>query len=268
VDVLEEIKTNFPATNDAFIAIYKTPEYLYNAAQNFNRAQNWDKSIEALDYLISDYNDSEYFDEAHYLLKEVCIKKAAELIESNDYIEGVETFLNILDFDGIRYDFNDIRDYEKRRIFLNIPPDILEDIARDNYNSRNYKKSLFLCEIIAVYNPQLEEEIKLLLIDSKINLVSSSAYDLFESPVPERRLWDPEKSMLIIENNTEFTITIYLKGPEYKRQRVEQNSTVEIEISAGTYEAVSESSNPDSLPDYGNVTFEEGQRYRVEYTAT
>ncbi len=268
VEVLEEIKINFPATNDAFVAIYKIPEYLYSAALNFNRAQDWSKSIEALDCLISDYNDSEYFDDADYLLKEVYIRKAAELIENHEYREGVETFLNILNSDSISYDYNDISDYEKRRVFLNIPPGILEDIAVDNYNSGNYKKSSFLCETIIDYYPQIEVEINSLLIDSKLNLVSSSAYNPLEQPDPERKFWGPGKSVLIIENNSGFDLTIYLKGTEYKIIRVEQNSTIEIEISAGTYEVVSESSDPDSLPYYGNLTYEEGQKYRDEYTTT
>ncbi len=268
VEILEEIKIDFPATNDAFIAIYKIPEHLYNAALNFNRDKNWDKSIETLDYLISDYNDSDYFDEARYLFYEVCIKKSTTLIESREYIEGVETFLKILNFDGISNGYNNVSSYEKERIFSSIPSYILKDIALDNYNSGNYRRSLFLCEIIAVYDPQQEEDINPLLIDSKINLVATSDYNPLEPPDPERKFWGSEKSILIIENNTEFVITTYLKGPEYKIIRVEQNSTVEIEISAGTYEAVSESSNPDILPDYGNLTYEEGQRYRDEYTTT
>ncbi|MDD5622673.1 MAG: hypothetical protein PHQ09_05915 [Actinomycetota bacterium] len=268
VEILEEIKINFPATNDAFIAIYKIPEHLYNAALNFNRDRNWDKSIETLDYLISDYNDSDYFDKAGYLFYEVCIKKSTALIESHKYIEGVETFLNILNLNGTNSEYNNVSNYEKKRIFSSIPSYILKDIALDNYNSGNYRSSLFLCEIIEDYNPQQEEEVGPLLIDSKINLVSSTDYNPFEPPDPERKFRGPGKSILAIENNTEFVLTIYLKGPEYKLIRVEKNSKVEIEISAGTYEAVSESSNPDILPDYGNLTYEEGQRYRYEYLST
>ncbi|HEY4696195.1 MAG TPA: tetratricopeptide repeat protein [Candidatus Hydromicrobium sp.] len=268
VEILEEIKRNFPATNEAFIAIYKIPEYLYNAALNFDKTENWDKSIEALENLINNYNDSDYFNDAGYLFSEVYIKKTTELVESRNYIEGVEEFLKILDLDAISYNYNNISDYDKRRVFLNIPPDILKNIAMDNYNSGNYKKSLFLYEIIVEYNPQLEEEVNPLLIDSKLNLVSSSAHNLFKPPIPDRKFWGPEKSILKIENNTEFDLTIYLKGPEYKIIKVEKNSTIEIEIGAGTYEAVSELSNPDILPNYGNVTYEEGQRYREEYTIT
>ncbi|GAH10106.1 unnamed protein product, partial [marine sediment metagenome] len=37
--MLEDIKSNFPDTNEAFIAIYKIPEYLYNAALSFNKTK-------------------------------------------------------------------------------------------------------------------------------------------------------------------------------------------------------------------------------------
>lgn len=268
VEVLEEIKINFPDTNEAFIAIYKIPEYLYNAALNFDKTKNWDKSIEALENLINNYNDSDYFNDASYFLSSIYIDKAAELIESHNYIEGAEEFLKILDLEAISYNYNNISDYDKRRVFSNILSSTLKNIAKDKYNSGNYKKSLLLYEIIVEYNPQQEEEINPLLIDSKLNLVASSAYNLFEPSIPEHKFWGPEKSILIIENNTEFDLTVYLKGPEYKIIKVEKNSTIEVEISAGTYEAVSELSNPDILPYYGNVTYEEGQRYREEYTIT
>ena len=65
-----------------------------------------------------------------------------------------------------------------------------------------------------------------------------------------------------------YCLTTYLKGPEYKIIKVEKNSTIEIEISAGIYEAASELSNPDVLHYYGKVTYDEGQRYREEYTIT
>ena len=71
---------------------------------------------------------------------------------------------------------------------------------------------------------------------------------------------------MIIENNTEFDLTVYLKGTEYKIIKVEKNSTSdEIEISAGTYESALELTSPDILPYYGEVTYEEGQKYREEY---
>jgi len=266
VEVFEDIKSNFPDTNEAFIAIYKIPEYLYNAALNFNKTKDWEKSIEALENIINNYNDSEYFYDASYLLFNTYIDKATELASNLNYAESVEEFLKILDLEVQNNNYNNISDYEKRGVFYNIPPNTLKSIARDKYNSGNYKKASFLYEIIVEYNPELEEEINPLLIDSKLKLVASSTYNLFEQPVPERKFWGPEKSILIIENNTEFDLTVYLKGPEYKIIIVEKNSTSdEIEISAGTYEAASELTSPDILPYYGEVTYEEGRKYREEY---
>ena len=266
VEVLEEIKSNFPDTNEAFIAIYKIPEYLRNAALYFNKTKDWEKSIEALENIINNYNNSEYFDDASYLLFNTYIYKATELASNLNYVEGVEEFLKILDLEVQNNSYNKIPDYKKRKVFYSIPPNTLKSIARDKYNSGSYKKALFLYEIIVEYNPELEEEINPLLIDSKLKLIASSTYNSLSPAVPERKFWGPEKSILIIENNTEFDLTVYLKGPEYKIIKVEKNSTSdEIKINAGTYEAASELSNADILPYYGEVTYEEGQKYREKY---
>ena len=266
VIILEDIKNNFPDTNEAFIAEYKIPEYLYRAASDFNKVKNWDRSIECLEKIIREYNDSDYFSNACHLLLDTYIKKSRELILDNNYQKGVEEFLKVLDLDTTGYIYNNISDYQKQMIFSNIPPDILKKIAKDNYNSGSYKKSLFLCEIITGYNTEIEEDIAPLLVDSKLKLISSSDYKLLEQPAPLRRFWGSKKSILVIENNTEFDLTMYLKGPEYKMIKIEKNSSQEIEITPGIYKTAMDSNNTDILPYYGEIAYEEGQKYLVEYS--
>jgi tetratricopeptide (TPR) repeat protein len=266
VIILEDIKNNFPDTNEAFIAEYKIPEYLYRAASDFNKVKNWDRSIECLEKIIREYNDSDYFSNACHLLLDTYIKKSRELILDNNYQKGVEEFLKVLDLDTTGYIYNNISDYQKQMIFSNIPPDILKKIAKDNYNSGSYKKSLFLCEIIIGYNTEIEEDIAPLLVDSKLKLISSSDYKLLEQPAPLRRFWGSKKSILVIENNTEFDLTMYLKGPEYKMIKIEKNSSQEIEITPGIYKTAMDSNNTDILPYYGEIAYEEGQKYLVEYS--
>ncbi len=266
VIILEDIKNNFPDTNEAFIAEYKIPEYLYRAASDFNKVKNWDRSIECLEKIIREYNDSDYFSNACHLLLDTYIKKSRELILDNNYQKGVEEFLKVLDLDTTGYIYNNISDYQKQMIFSNIPPDILKKIAKDNYNSGSYKKSLFLCEIITGYNTEIEEDIAPLLVDSKLKLISSSDYKLLEQPAPLRRFWGSKKSILVIENNTEFDLAMYLKGPEYKIIKIEKNSSQEIEITPGTYKTAMDSNNTDILPYYGEIAYEEGQKYLVEYS--
>ncbi len=268
VMILEEIKNNFPNTNEAFISRDKIPEFLYNAALNLNRVKNWDESIELLEKITSDYKESSAFQDASYLLSNTYVNKAMALVEDNYYQEGIEEFLKILELESPGYDYDSFNYYQKSFISSNIPPGILKTAVTDNYYSGEYEKTIFLCELIIDYDPRLEKDVKFFLIESKINIISSSEHDLLEQTKPERRFWGPGKSILIIENNTEYDLTIYLKGPEYKIIKTGKNSTTETEITAGSYEAAVESSNIDILPSYGKVNYDEGQRYREEYEIT
>jgi tetratricopeptide (TPR) repeat protein len=264
--ILEDIKNNFPDTDEAFISEYKIPEYLYKAALSFNKIQNQDKSIECLEKIVSEFNDSKYFSDACYLLLDTYIKKSRDLILNNNYLEGVEEFLKVLDLDATINVYSNISDYQKQIVFSNIPPYILMEIAENNYNSGAYKKSLFLCEIIINYNPEIEEDIIPLLINSKLEIISSSDYKLLEQPAPVLRFKGPERSILIIENDTEFDLTVYLKGPEYRLIKIDKNSSQEIEITSGTYKTAFDSDNTDILPYYGEIVYEEGQKYLEKYS--
>lgn len=266
VNVLEDIKNNFPDTNEAFISVYKIPEYLYKAASGYNKVKNWDMSMECLEIIISDYNESKHFLDASFLLSHTYINKSKELIQAHNYIEGVEEFLKVLDIDSLNYDYSSISDYQKLIIFSNISSEALKRIASDKYNTGEYKKSIFVCKIIIENNPGLEEDINPLLISSKLKLIYSSDYNLLEQPVPVRSFRGPERSILVIENNTEFDLTIYLKGPEYLTEELEKNSIGEMEINSGKYEIALESGKVDILPFYGELTFDEEQRYLLEYS--
>jgi tetratricopeptide (TPR) repeat protein len=268
VKILEEIKNNFPNTNEAFISINKIPEFLYMASLNLNRAKSPDESIELLKKITGIYKESEYLHDASYLLSNIYINKAINFVENNDYQKGIEEFLKILDLEALSYDYDSINDYQKNFLISNIPLDILKTAAKENYYSGNYKKTIFLCELIIDYDPRLEEDINYLLIESKINTISSSIHYLLEQTNPERTFWGPGKSILMIENDTDSDLTIYLHGPEYRIIRTEKNSVTETEIMAGIYEAALESSNKDITPSYGKVTYNEGQKYREEYKFT
>ncbi len=265
IEVLEEIKNNFQDTNEAFIAIYKIPEYLYQAALCFNKTGNWDKSIEVLEEIVDNYEGDKYFQEAYTLLSNTYINKAAGLVGSNDYEEGIDEFLKILDIEAINSNYNSINDYNKSRVFSDIPATTLKAAATDKYTSGNYEKSAFLCELIIEYYPQMEEDVASILVNSKIKETSSTTYNILEQPPVISSFWGPGKSILMIEDNMEFDLTVYLKGPEYIIVRVEKNSLTEIEIPSGDYEAVAELKNSDATLYYGKVSYEEGKKYREEY---
>jgi len=265
IEVLEEIKNNFQDTNEAFIAVYKIPEYLYQAALCFNKTGNWDKSIETLEEIVNNYEGDKYFQEAVILLSETYTNNALDLVESNNYDEAINEFLKILDIEYANDHYDIINDFTKSSVFSDIPADKLKAAAIDKYTSGNYKKAAFLCVLIIEYYPQMEDDVVSILVDSKIKAISSSSYNKLEQAPVASSFWGPEKSILMIEDNTEFDLTIYLKGPEYKIVRVEKNSLAEIEIPSGDYKVVAELKNTDTLPYYGEVTYKEGKKYREEY---
>ena len=265
VTVLEDIKNNFSSTDEAFISIYKIPEYLYKAALGFNKVRNWEKSLECLEAIVNDYDESKYYYDASYLLSDTYISKSIELIDSSNQQEGVEEFLKIFELDALDYDYSSINEYQKSGVFPNISLNTLKKIAGEKYSSGEYEKSLFLYKTIIEYNPQTEEEITPRLIDSKLKSIYSSDHNLLEQPAPVRRFRGPGKSILVIENSTEFNLTVYLKGPDYRVVEVENNSTLEVEITSGSYETALDSDNMDNLPYYGELEYGEGQRYLVEY---
>jgi tetratricopeptide (TPR) repeat protein len=265
-EVLKEINKEFANTNEAFISLYKIPEYLYNAALSFIKTDDQKSSIAALEEIIENYNSSEYFNLSGALLFDLYIEQAAEMSDNFDYTDGIEEFLKVLDLEVRDKSYHDIPDSKKRKVFFNIPVDTLKDTASNKYSSGSYKKAAFLYELIIEYHPESEDELDPLLVDSKIKSIASSNHNIFTLSAPERKLWGREKSILIIENNTSSYLTVYLNGPEPIKIKADKNSSIETEITAGTYEVASEFTDNDILPCYGTVTFEEGQRYREEYT--
>ena len=222
--------------------------------------------ISSLEEILKNYNNSEYYDPAGTLLFDLYIDKAVELTGNFDYAEGIEEFLKVVDLELEDKSYHDIPNSSKKKVFSNIPIDTLKDSASNKYSSGEYKKAAFLYELIIEYYPESEEEINPLFIDSKIKAIAASAHSTFIVSAPERKLWGQEKSILIIENNTSFDLIVYLNGPESIKLQAEKNSSVETELTAGIYEIASESGSQDILPSYGIVSYEEGQRYREEYS--
>jgi tetratricopeptide (TPR) repeat protein len=265
VRVLKEINEEFANTNEAFIALFKIPEYLYYSALSFNKTGDLENSISSLEEILENYNNSEYFNPAGTLLFNLYIDKAIELAGNLDYAEGIEEYLKILDLEVEGKFYHNIPASRKRKVFSKIPINTLKDTASNKYSSGYYKKAAFLYELIIEYHPESEEELDPLLVDSKIKSIGSSDHSTFKISAPERKLWGQEKSILIIENNTSFDLIVYLKGPESIKIKAGKNSSVETGFTAGMYEVASESDDHDILPSYGIVTYEEGQRYREEY---
>jgi tetratricopeptide (TPR) repeat protein len=263
---LEEITEKYPDTNDAFIASYKIPEYLYQAASSAGSANLWEKSKEILEDAIKDYPESEYLNQLKDLLF-YNILRHANLLKSNDENrESLEVFLEIFDLDEqLRTEKQSDISYYRRYLFENTPSGTLVQLANEMYYSAEYEKAMFIYDYILENFPDYENTILENVIEARIKIIQKDIHEMIVESDPVGSFASEETSKVIIENRTDYDLTQYISGPEYRLIRVEKNSKTEIEISSGSYRIAAELDNPDMYPFYGEITYEEGNIYRQVY---
>ncbi|MBM3707774.1 MAG: outer membrane protein assembly factor BamD [Actinobacteria bacterium] len=259
---LEDIVSNFPDTNEAFIAKYKIPEHLFNAATDFSKAKEWVKSREIFQDIIDNYPESEYLNKSNESLFYIYTGSANELKNNKNYKQAVIEFLNVLDLqqnviDSKAHGLN----YQKEIIFRNIPPHILIQAANEEYRKNNYVKALFVYEYILREFPEKREEILANFISSKINIIKAADYEPVIVTDPTGSFKKTGTSKIIFENKTEYTLTIYIDGPDYTIIELEKGKKFEIELNSGTYKIAAELEDVERNPFYGEITYEEGTRY-------
>lgn len=265
IEILSEIIVNLPDTNEAFISTYKIPEYLYNTAKCYRYNNDLDRAIETLTNIINDHPESEYIADANSLLFSTYIDKSMELKNSYKHKESVEEFLKILDLE-YQNNYGYMLNYCKEKIFSDVSPDILKDTAKNMYQQCEYEKALFVCNAAIDYNPELEEEFIQCIIDCKIKIIISSSHNEIKQPEPARKIYSPEMSRLVVENNTSFDLTVYFGGPEYRIEKLEPDSKIEIEIKAGKYSIAAELETLEIIPYFGIITYEENQKYLQSFS--
>ncbi len=263
---LKEIADSFPNTNDAFIADYKIPEYMYQAASSAGFAKLWEKSNEILHNIIEDYPDSEYSEQSKNLLFYNILRNSSELKSNGEDRQSIETFTMIFDLDRelLEQKKSDI-DYYIKYLLGDAPATILVQIANEMYYAADYGKAMFIYDYLLENHPQYENTILKNVVGNKIMVVQKSTYETLEASDPVGSFAGEETSRIIIENRTDNALVQYMGGPEYLLLRFEKQSKTEIEIAAGAYKIVVEFDNPDIYPFYGEITYEAGKTYRQVY---
>jgi tetratricopeptide (TPR) repeat protein len=258
-----EIKQNFSESNDAFIAEYKIPEYLYRAATSFNNAKDYTKSLELSDEIIANYAESDYFEQAIELMVSSRIWEAMSLKEEKDYKNSIVEFLKILDLkketqDKYRYTIN----YQTKTFFKDIPVYIINETANEFYRQSSYEKALFLYDILVGESPDLEVNSTPAIVTCKINLTKNADFEQLVLSEPSGYFSKSEYSQITIENKTVFKISIYLSGSQYKIIKLGKEEKTEIELQSGDYEIVVEFEDENRLPLYGKNTYAEKKKYK------
>lgn len=258
-----EIKKNFPDSNDAFIAEYKIPEYLYKAASSFNYAEDYIKALDLSDEITTSYSESDYYEKAIELMLNSRIRKAISLKEEKDYKNAIVEFLKILDLKKeTQNKYKYIINTQTQAFFPDIPVYIIDETANEFYRQNNYQKALFLYDILVEKSPDMEADLTTEIVTCKINLTKNANYEQLVPTEPLGYFSKKGYSKITIENMTVFNISIYLSGPQYNIVRLDKEEKIEIELLSGEYEIVVEFETGNNPPLYGKNTYTENKRYK------
>lgn len=260
IDILKQIISDFPDTNEAFIARYKIPQYLFNASEDFRKSGNTISQIQQLEEIISEYPESDYFLAAQESIDNAYIEHAINLSAAADYENAINWFLKYLE-NNTDPERDAILDYKIKRVFEEATPVIIERTADTRYNKGEYMSAVFLYEILIDFNPDYLEKTVDRLVESKIILARSSPYDEILQSISGKYINIPGFSLLIITNNTENMLKAYIKGPDNYMNSIPAGETAEIEIMPGEYTVLVESEDKEMLYHMGTALFEESRKY-------
>ncbi|MCD4669338.1 MAG: outer membrane protein assembly factor BamD [Actinomycetia bacterium] len=165
--LLKQIKSDFPDTNEAFIAEYKIPQYLFLASRNYNKYGNILDEVEILQEIIADYPESDFCHEASGAIEDSYIDYAAELGSNSEHEDAIEWFIKYLEIDS-EPERNSLLNYKIEKIFEGASPELIKQSAASMFSIGDHPKAIFLYEVLIKFNLGYYEEASSLIGDSKI----------------------------------------------------------------------------------------------------
>jgi tetratricopeptide (TPR) repeat protein len=269
VGYFEQILQKYPETNDAFIAKYKIPEYLFMAADCLKNEKNWVDSENILKNIIDKYPESDFSLKSYKVLFDIYVGKAMDIKENGEFRKSIIEFFKIYDLgsdllDLVQSEIN----YSQNNLLAGIPPNILIQAANDFYKLAEYGKALIVYDYLLANYPENEFMATDNLVNIKIKTIIEKPYDSIPEFTAAGSFAKNGNSRVTLDNRTEFNITIYLGGPENRIIRLEKKTKTEVEVIAGDYKIVVEIQNPENGLLYGETSFEDGKKYRDLYTTT
>jgi len=259
-ELLKQIKSDFPDTNEAFIAEYKLPQYLFLTSENYNKYGNILGEIEILQEIITDYSESDFYQEALEAIDDAYIDHAAILASNSEYKGAIEWFIKYLEIYP-EPERNLLLNNKIKKIFEGASPALIKQSAAAAFSQGDHSIAVFLYEILIKYNPGYFEEISKYIVDSRIILAQSSPYNEILHSVTEKYINTPEIAIIAFQNNTEKSFIAYIKGPENYIVEISPEEYSEAEIIPGEYTILVEPEDKDILSYMGNMIFEEYRKY-------
>jgi tetratricopeptide (TPR) repeat protein len=261
IEILKQIKSGFPDTNEAFIAQYKIPQYLFAASESFEKYGDNMSRIQLLEEIIADHQDSDYYQHAVESIDDAYIDMALDLSSDSDHENALIWFTRFLD-NNPEPEINSLLAYKIESIFRAATPSIIKKSGDEAFTGKDYLRAVFMYERYIEYNPDLLGNVLDNLVTSKIAIAQSRPYDLIFEPVKGRYIDLPGESLLIITNETQHELIAYIENGGKYMAVIPGGEKAEITVIPGEYSIFIESKDADAGPFMGSgLIFEEYRKY-------
>jgi tetratricopeptide (TPR) repeat protein len=261
IEILKQIKSGFPDTNEAFIAQYKIPQYLFEASESFYEYGDNLSRIHLLEEIIADHKESDYYQEALESIDDAYVDMAMDLTSESEYENALAWFIRFLG-NNPEPEIDSLPAYKIGKIFGAAAPSIIKKSGDEAFTGKDYHIAVFIYERYIEYNPDLLDNVLDNLVTSKIGIAQSRPYDLIFESVKGRYIDLPETSLLVITNETQDMLTAYMEGGGNYVSMIPSGETVETAIVPGEYSILIESNDEDIGPFMGsNILLEEYRKY-------
>lgn len=265
-----EISEKFPNTNEAFVAGYKIPEFLFKAAKSLKNSDRWADAVQVLEKLKTNYPESEFVAESDGLLFDIYSDRSEALKNDGKYKDSILEFVNIFSLGSKTIESNQyLIKYRFNQLTKNINDNILVQTANETYFQKKYEHALFLFNFIYDNRPDMQETIAKNFVESRLETIpdtSLESYSQMNQSKPTGFFKKEGTSMVSFENKTEYRLNIFISGPDYNVIKLETESKAELIISAGDYIIFTEPAGAEINPFYGKITYDEGAKYREVFS--
>jgi tetratricopeptide (TPR) repeat protein len=261
IEILKQIKSGFPDTNEAFIALYKIPRYIFDASESFDRHGDILSRIRLLEEIIADHQESDYYQSAQKAVYDAYLDMALASGSAYDHKDALEWFLRFLKADP-EPELDRVTEYKIDRIFEAAPAQAVRESGDTAFMRSDFRTAVFMYEKLIEHNPDMADLVLENLVASKISLAREKPYSGLFDPVAGKYVNTPGSGMLVIINNSTEKLTAYIEGPESHMTPVPAGETAETALVPGEYTILVESEDPGQGPFLdSNIVFEEFRKY-------
>lgn len=279
VNTLRDIIKNFPNSDEAFIASYKIPEYLFKAADCNNKIKNYEQAISLLTELVEDYPENDFAEQAKPLVFDNYFKDILNLIEKSEYKEALDKYMlakNITSKaetnsdSGISTGNNSINmsiKFYDDQVYSRIPQDILFEYGTNLITSEESKNALSIFEYLLENYPEMEEEINPYYAICKTAIIKNEIYENLPQIKEDYKTRNEDYFILTIINSTAGSLNFYISNNSANGSNVfklKPKSRVEINMPGDTYNIAAEiinDSNEVEQKFFGSFNFENKKKY-------